>query len=531
MTRRDALLALALSSGIVLLLAWPLPRFANTHLYMPLVDPDVQCGLWWPDAFVDSVLSFSDPFFRPELNYPVGQDVRLLIWNFFLQILFFPVYALTDPVLSLNLVALLIGVLNGLACGWAGWMATRSREGAVAALLVGAATLYGTWESFNGRPEQGFFAPLAIYAGAWFGVLRGERKMALVAGVALALAGATYWFYAIFGVLGTAPLGAWMLWRKEWKPLVVAGATSVVVVLPFLIPIALGLAAAESDYTVMRDAMDTTAQQARASLAFPEELLGAVFQSKGALSARMPLVVLPLAAIGLAFRETRVAAIGALAFTLLALGPHLTDHMGVPFRDQHIPLPHALVNHLPGFSRFWWPYRWIAPALIAASIVAAQLSARAPKWGVWVLASVLVLDAKAILKRGDGTLHSAALPQSILQLAESDTPLPVIAYPPRVVDNALVGLQPFHQQPIDGGLAWSEMAELRGDWEVRARSGLLGGLTAIIERRDPGPLDWGEWGAVVAFLPRQEDRRHLGRLEAYLGPPTEEYGPYIVWVR
>ena len=531
MTRRDAVLALMWSCGVVLLLAWPLPRFLGTHLYMPLMDPDVQCGLWWPDAFVGSVLALEDPFFRPELAWPVGQDVRLLIWNFFLQILFFPVYALLDPVSSLNVVALLVAVLNGLACGWAGWKATEDRQGALAALLVGAGTLFGFFECLNGRPEQGFWAPLVIYAGAWFGVLRGERRMAWVAGAALAIAGATYWFYAIFGLLGTLPLAAWMLWRRRWRPLVEAGVASLIVVLPFLLPVALGLGAEDSAYTVLRDTMDTTAQQTRASLAFPNELFGALLQGSGAPSTQLPLVVLPSALLGLFFRDCRALALGALAFAVLALGPMLVDGQSVPFADRELWLPHVLLNELPGFTRFWWPYRWIAPALALTALVVARLVRRAPSWTIWVVVAVVLVDAKAILKRSGASLHAAEVPASVLALAEREEVVPVAAYPPRVVENGLVGLQPFHRQPIDAGLAWNETPELRGGWEERAEGALIGGLSMLqAGQHPPYEADFGDFGAVVAFVPRALPREQQ-RLEAWLGPATEVSGPWMVWIR
>jgi len=529
-TRRDALLVLSTVVAVVLIVAWPLPRYLDSHLFIPLLDPDVQCGLWWPDAFVGSVLSGQDPFWRPELNYPEGQDVRLLVWNVFVQLLFLPLYAAMGPVRSLNTVALLVAILNGLASGWAGWMATQDRRGAFAGALVGAGTLFGLFECLNGRPEQGLWAPLAIYAGAWFGVLQGRRGMAVLAGVALSIAGATYWFYAVFGLLGTLPFAAWMAWRRELRPLLVAGAASLLTVLPFLLPIALGMGAEDSAYTTLRDTMDTVAQQTRASVAFPADLFGGLIGGADVPSTRFPLVLLPLALAGLVLPRTRALAAGTLAFAVLAAGPALMDAKGVPFADTPIVLPHAALNHLPGFSRFWWPYRWIAPAVVLLGLVAARLAARLPEWSVWVLGVVLVLDAKLVIKQAEVFLSPVAIPEALTGLQTSTEAVPVAAYPPLTVENGLVGLQPFHRQPIDAGLAWNETSALRGGWDQRAETGLLAGLSAIHDDREPGALEWGEFGAVVAFLPGNSERE-AAALVRWLGPPDDSADALYVWLR
>src|SRR5262249_10111651 len=58
--------------------------------------------------------------------------------------------------------------------------------------------------------------------------------------------------------------------------------------------------------------------------------------------------------------EIRVWAIGAWAFLILTMGPVI--------HGTRIPLPFALVRHLPGMSQFRMPYRFQMAAVLGAAI-------------------------------------------------------------------------------------------------------------------------------------------------------------------
>ncbi len=542
LTPRDTAVVLGLGAAAALLLSWPLPLHLDTHVLHPSMDPDVQCGLWWPSAFVDSVLAGQDPFFRPELGWPEGQDVRLLIWNFWLQLLLFPVYALLEPVAAMNVTALLAVVANGAACALAGWWATGKRESALAGLAVGALTIFGLFEAAAGRPEQGWWAPMAVYLGALLRLRRlpGDRLALAVAAVSLAIAGATYWFYAIF--LGVATV-AWLGWRVATRDLdrrglldlVKVAAGSIVLVLPFLVPLVSALSQQDSDYSVLRDTMDTVAQQARAALAFPHALAGRASGGVRNPATALPVWTIPLLLAGLAFRDSRGLSLVGLLGVTLCFGPHLVDSMGVPFMDLHIPLPHAALNALPGFSRFWWPYRWIPLVLTFAAPVAGLLIARFkhPTVPLLLFASVAMLDSKLLLQNSGLGVHQVEVPRVLAALADEPGTQPVIAWPMPIAENGLVGLVPFHKQPIDSGLAWTETSDLRSAaWQHRLETvPLFIGLNDIQNKGSTrqlirGPEDTAGFRWVVVFLPEEEQVDNLTR---WLGPAAERSPSFTVW--
>ena len=112
---------------MVVVSTWPAAWVAGDHLLEPLYLPDVQGGMYWPWAFSSSLLAGESIYHRPELLWPAGQDVRLLIWNHGVQLLIFPLFALLPPVPATNAAALLIATLNGLAGAWAGHRLSGSR--------------------------------------------------------------------------------------------------------------------------------------------------------------------------------------------------------------------------------------------------------------------------------------------------------------------------------------------------------------------------------------------------------------------
>ena len=541
-TLRDVGVVLGLAVAAALFLSWPLPLHLDTHVLHPSMDPDVQCGLWWPRAFTDSVLAGQDPFFRPELAWPEGQDVRLLIWNFWLQILLFPIYATLDPVTGMNVAALLGVVAAGVCGAAAAWWATERKDAALAGLIVGTLSIYGLFESAAGRPEQGWWAPMALYFGALLRLNRhpGDKKALLIAAASMAVAGATYWFYAIFLGVGTVAWTAWRLASREldrqrFLDLIKVAVGSVVLVLPFVLPLASALSQADSDYAVMRDTMDTVGQQARAAIEFPMALTGSLSGGVRNPATALPAWSLPILIAGLFFKDSRGLALVGLLGASLCLGPHLVDSMGVPFRDRTIPMPHALLNHLPGFGRFWWPYRWIALVLAVCAPIAGMLAARFrnPTAPLVAFALIALVDAKLLHRSSTLGIHEVDVPTSLAQLADEPMSQPVLAWPLGTAENGMVGLVPFHRQPIDGGLAWNESSGLRSAaWSARLdEAPLFIGLNEIQTQGSTSQVldessDLAGFRWVVVFLP---DEIQVANLSRWLGEPTERSGTFAIW--
>lgn len=446
---------------IPVLVSWPAVTVAADHVLSRPTDPDLGCGLWWPEAFARSLGHANNPFFRPELSWPEGQDTRLLLWNFLPQVLMLPLVALGRP-LALNASALMWASLNGLACCWLGWTVSRSRLGAAVALVAGASALYGFFEGASGRPEQALFAPVALYIGAW--VQLNERSSTgrlAFAGLALALAGATYWFYAYFLIL-MSPLLA-----RSLRSLVVVGAFSALFVVPFLLPVGCALAEGGGAYSAMLDSGDgATVRAVHASIG-ADAWLGVFGPPLRDLGGRFSVLMLPAVIFGLWRRRWRLALLAGLA-VLLGMGPLLRLDAGTG--DASITLPMAWLAHLPGWERFWWPYRWLGVAIPAFAALAAMLPRRT--WQAALLGSALLLEAGIGLR---GLVWSPYPSPPAVQG-------PAVLVPLGATSNALVGLLPTGTR-VDAGLAFSAGPQVRGEaWEQRrVESPLMRALDTVSE--------------------------------------------------
>ena len=436
----------------MVLATWPAVHLLSDHLLEPLYLPDVQGGMYWPWAFSRSLLSGEALYLRPELMWPVGQDVRLLIWNHGVQFLLFPLFAALDPIPATNLSALLIATINGLAGAWAGWCISGRRLGALIGLSVAVGSPYGFVEAGVGRPEQGLWAPLAVWMGALATLWRcpDDRRMAVIAGLSLAWAGAVYWFYAVFAVLLLAvslPLGRPT--PTHLRALVLAGGVSVVAVSPFLIPVLLSLLSSPEVLTGAVGANDTVAMQTRASI-LPVGFLGplAVGEER---SWRLPMLLVPVLLIGLirGERGVRLVAGCGLLAAVFSAGPVLLDGAR---QSTGTPLPGAGLNLLPGFERFWWPYRWQAAATAAVVVVLPALI-RSRRMAVAVILFSLI-EGTVILRDGGAraVMGRAEVPALFVALGKLEGTHPILQLPGAWLRNSRVGWIPWHGQPIDGGM-------------------------------------------------------------------------------
>ncbi len=519
-------IALALAIGWT----WPLAPNLDDHLIGKAFDPDMQCGLWWPRAVASSLLALEDPFVRPELNWPTGQDVRMLVWNIGAQVLMLPIHALARPVAALNLATFAALLLNGLACGWAGWKATRDEAASVVAVAVGVCSAYAFWESGSGRPEQGLWAPIGVYLGAmiWLREEPGHRGALGLAAASLAMAGAVYWFYACF--LGLATL-AWALPRlrepRRVLEFVGIGALATVLVLPFLAPILVGFSQPDNAYGTMLETLDPVRQKMAGSLELPNALILGKTQDP---ARKVPLLLIPAALVALRWRSLRSPAAWTLLALLMALGPVAVGYRGTPLvvAGEPLELPAGLLEWLPGYERFWWPYRWLGVALPGLAVVLAGLVARLPRWR-WPVAVGLSLglavEARVAWDNQGLTrerLVPVEMPRAFALMRRMEGDHPVLVYPLARLPNNMVVFQVWHDQPVDGGLAWDVGPELRGpEWEERASTiGLHRGLIQL-QNGQPVTADFGDTGGfhyVLADVGRAPGgmaplHKHLGKPE------------------
>ena len=556
LARTAGLAALYLGLAVALAVAttWPAALRLVDHSWPQLVHPDLQCGLWWTSAMGRWITGEGDLFWRTDLLWPDGQDTRFLLWNFAAQLVLAPIFAALSPLAATNVAALACLVLNGLAAAWAGRAVTGTHLGALAGLAVGATGAYGFMEGVSGRLDQALWAPAALFFGGLVLLWRdpGKWRPRIICGVGLGLAGAVYWFYAYFLVvlLALAAVVA-LAWRRlplgRVKDLVAVGLISAAVAAPFLIPLVLKLAEGGAMIRMAVDQQgDTFLHQSRFAVPALWGYLGALGPTSAVPGARLPLLALPLC-LAVLWRGRGavrwVGGMGALA-AVFAAGPLLVGADGRPYTvGEHSLLgPMAALDALPGFARFWWPYRWQGVVLAAMAVAAPWLLSRLPwqRAALAVLVAWLVFEGAVLVRPGGDQpfMRPAPVPDILGRVAGMGGPVrPVLNLPFNVPGGSTMGFAAWHQQPIDGGL---------GPWfyshagHRRRRQGVQ--LWRTLEqalRGEPvrAPARWtaaqaGGYHYVILHsyaFPEQEVPLRVARINAVLGPPAERSKLMTVW--
>ncbi len=534
---------------------WPVPVLMQDHLITDIDHADVQSTLWWFPAFAEAILDGRSPFLRTELAWPVGQDTRLLIWNYALALLLVPVTLLIDsPVLRLNLSALLISAVNGLVAGVVG-RRLSGWTGGSAAMIIAAGSYLAVQEGGSGRMEQGFWAPVVVYLWALLCLRQapGSRNLRLIAAASLALAGAVYWFYAYFLVVVTiASALGWLLLRRLDRAgltdLVAVGLGSLVLVSPFLVPVILGQLAAPEFFSAMATSAGSSLHaQVGSSLTVPDGFLGTVLGSGQQAVTPAPLLMVPLCIAALLTHRLRWLGAVGLASAVLSAGPLLMQGPGLPalLGEQRLALPHYLLDALPGFSRLWWPYRWQAIGLAASSLSAAVLIGGLRRG--WLLLPPLALwtalEGHAALHGGypvrQPPMLQATVPEVFVAIGAQDGVHPILGFPTDSLPNGMMGFIPWHHQPIDGGMAWSRAEVHSAASRERDATVPLIAALQVLQTTDrlpplPDPLtDADAGGFHYLVLYQQGARRRRARLEAAitdaLGEPFYRQRMVTVW--
>ena len=533
-------LAVALAVGLANFVTWPLASRLGEVAYDRVQDPDIHAATWWLGASVDSLLRGEDPWFQPDLVWPDGLDLRQRIWNLGVQVWMAPVSLLApDGIARLNLVLLATLVCNGLAAGWVGWLA-GGPGGALLGLVIGASSAISVAEAGQGKPEQAFWAPLVLFIGArWKGTTSVGHRWSALAGLALGVAGSVYWFQAIFlGLLAAAEEGVALLRgqmdRRRLRALLVTGGVALLVGLPSLWPVGTSLLADPAALGARR-ALATPGLVVSQSLAVLEVISGPF--GSAMLRGRLPLLALPVLLWGALSRRggvRSVAALGLLAL-LFALGPRLVLWGEAPltFGGRSIALPSAALALVPGFTRFWWPHRWLTVSLASFALVLARLVGPRPTLAL-LLAGLMALEGRAMVRGGKHKLELSPVevPSVVAVLAALPHPTPVFQLPAGQLVNAQLLWQSMHHQPIDGGVGW-HLASLRTfAWEERLASvPLLAMLTGWAPPPPSGPRhDWTEeetagFRAVVLWRYRTPDPS--GRVAYASAAPPRRYAREI----
>jgi hypothetical protein len=445
-------------------------------------DPDTAMGLWFPWHVARQVAAGANPFFAPELGWPDGLDLTLMLWNLGCQIVALPITLFFSPILAFNLSIVLFSTLNGLAFHKLGRQVGGSTAAGLAAGILGSLAPYALYELCSGRPEQGFLAPLVL-ALLYFrkAASPGARlRDGVLLGVWTGLSGACYWFHPYLLALCVAP---WLLvrlvrrrlGRSNLLAIGLGVAIAVIVALPFALPVIRELAAPSSTYSrsltglyAKESARNTRMFQAMSWTAFAWPFLDLKMRNT-TYAAPFCFTLLPLAAL-LPRRSRAVAGFFvmlAAAGIVFALGPVLMARPGLPIEVGHhtLALPFRLLDYLPGFERFWWPRRFQAFAVVgavgsAAALVACANTAR----GRALIAAVLVLlgagelfmlGSRSMTAAGGGRVHRVDQPALYARLGGEPWSQPVLRLPMMIPPNNDIVGQITSLQPLFGGLAQS----------------------------------------------------------------------------
>ncbi|MFT4978429.1 MAG: hypothetical protein ACI8S6_004339, partial [Myxococcota bacterium] len=358
--------------------SWPLARDAAVVFPSAPDMPDLHASMWLPIQIRTAIEGGHSLWWAPELLWPEGQSIALLIWNLLLSIAQLPLYAAFEPLQAYNLSLIGFAALGGAAAFSLG----RRLGGPAGGLVAAALTLCSPYvwnELLQGRPEQGMLAGL-LWTTAGLVSLHQDpaptRRQGARVGLAWALTGLCYWFYGYFLLLIIGTLALVAVARRQRALLMalgVAAATAAAIAGPFAA--ALLWEAISSGSTYQRSTSPALLTQLHAlsqgaslgvrhliwPLSPPEHLrdilpLSALIAAVACLwgpARRRAGFLLPLAAAGL----------------LLALGRQLQWAPGEPVMmgESALSMPFAWMQSLPGFGRLWWPYRMLSLFIVGAA--------------------------------------------------------------------------------------------------------------------------------------------------------------------
>ena len=373
--------------GAFLLLAviasWPLAANLETLVTSARAESDLGYSIyshWW----AGEVIAGRAPFDHNSLVYfPAGQAMISSVWNLVTLFGTAWLHLFMEPIGAWNGAVLAVMALNGVG----GFALGRRLGGTRGGVLAGATALLFPicWtEGFEGRLEQAFTLPISLSMLGLHDLGQRREGAWRTAGIGIGLVGATYWFMAPLFVVAALPLLIPILRDRSGRMELLKSALAA---LAILLP-ALAVAWPHISGELIERTNDGPHQllmRTGNSLLLPFDL------PTGRLPMGRAIPLVGLAALGAAwFREggRRWVAVALIA-VMLAMGPALQVG-GVPVSvgGRLIPLPMALLDLLPGFERFWWPYRAL---LIAGPACAAAIAVAFPRERMTLLLTIAIV--------------------------------------------------------------------------------------------------------------------------------------------
>jgi hypothetical protein len=367
--------ALIYSAISLYLLGRVLPNFASELPGAEVALADAwqnSWNLWWTRYALEQGLN---PYWTPLIFYPEGASLYLHTLNITNAIISMPINWLAGPLAAYNTAAFLGLLLSGIAAYMLALYLIKQR---VIAAIVGGLFAFSPFhlaKVWDGHLSWITLYWVVFYTLALFITLdSGKRRAAIVAGVLLALASLTSWYFAIFSAVFTALVLLVRLpeliragaWRVHITNLVLMAGVALLLLAPVLLPTFRSYLYddlpppryAESEQMPGWDGETVIYSADLLDIVFPSFLNPWWGDWSRGMHTEMRQVwfwqispgiaVLLLAGIGTVTHWKRVWQIATLVLLLflLMLGPRLTV-AGIP---TSIPLPHELLRYLPGMK-------------------------------------------------------------------------------------------------------------------------------------------------------------------------------------
>jgi interleukin-like EMT inducer protein len=224
----------------VVVATWPLIR-DPAHLWPDHHDP--RLFTWVMASTARRLLSAPLALFHGNALYPYGESLAFSEILLTPSLLGLPGFVWGNPVLTYNLLLLLLWPLNGLAMGWVGYRLTGSWPAACLAGSVFCLSPYFTQYHVEFQMLLAGMLPVALLAWVRWLETQERRWLGLAMG-SLTVQGLTTWYYTIILGLGlvTLTLGflclRWRGWRvrADLAALAVAAVGVAVVLVPVAVP-------------------------------------------------------------------------------------------------------------------------------------------------------------------------------------------------------------------------------------------------------------------------------------------------------
>jgi hypothetical protein len=452
----------------VLFMSWPLVSQLGEVLTSARADGDLGYTLS-AHSWAGDIWSGSATFpFNEKVYFPAGQNMAGSVWNFVVLLGSAWPHLFASPLSAYQIGLLWLMLLNGLAAAllghrlggkWGAW-------GAACAIL---AFPYPWLEAFEGRLEQSFLAPILLVFWAAIDLKSNRETNGRLLGALMALVGACYWYHAPIAAIGLLVFFGKELRQKHLQKqlgesLLFCG----LFVLPFLLLIGPALNGGAYDNAI-QDAQHVLFTRVGNSVNPWEVFSGEL----GAAHLGRCLPIGMILGLVLAWRvhpQTRLW-IGLIATGLVfAMGPAFSmDTAPSLVGGRLIPLPFAVLDWLPGMSRFWWPYRFLSLVGVGAAAGLALLFSRLPSNRrahlALALSAVLFMEGRFLVskatKAGDTTIPASVwdpapqgrfftfkLPEWMKNPPESGA---ILEFPMAEAANAAPLYAPFHKLPTAHG--------------------------------------------------------------------------------